>query len=54
MVKYVERQLERTSMIMNGDEGDLLSFLTGNGSPQIDIVLYVILHSKDEVIFSSR
>ncbi|EPS43932.1 hypothetical protein H072_2052 [Dactylellina haptotyla CBS 200.50] len=42
--KYVERQLERTTSIMNGDEGDQLSFLTGNGSPQVDVVLYVILH----------
>ncbi|KAF3902251.1 Septin-4 [Arthrobotrys entomopaga] len=44
VVKYVEKQLERTTSIMNGNEGDLLSFLTGNGSPQVDVVLYVILH----------
>ncbi|KAK6355249.1 hypothetical protein TWF696_004364 [Orbilia brochopaga] len=44
VVKYVERQLERTTSIMGGSEGDLLSFLTGNGSPQVDVVLYVILH----------
>ncbi|KAF3937206.1 Septin-4 [Dactylella cylindrospora] len=44
VVKYVERQLERTTSIIRGDEGDMLSFLTGNGSPQIDVVLYVILH----------
>ncbi|KAF3901687.1 Septin-4 [Orbilia brochopaga] len=44
VVKYVEKQLERTTSIMGGGEGDLLSFLTGNGSPQVDVVLYVILH----------
>ncbi|KAK6536950.1 hypothetical protein TWF281_001157 [Arthrobotrys megalospora] len=44
VVKYVEKQLERTTSIMTGSEGDLLSFLTGNGSPQVDVVLYVILH----------
>ncbi|KAF3922055.1 Septin-7 [Dactylellina cionopaga] len=44
VVKYVERQLERITSIIDGNEGDLLSFLTGNGSPQIDVVLYVILH----------
>ncbi|KAK6503487.1 hypothetical protein TWF481_008504 [Arthrobotrys musiformis] len=44
VVKYVEKQLERTTSIMSGSEGDLLSFLTGNGSPQVDVVLYVILH----------
>ena len=46
VIRYVEQQLERTVSIVNTGDGDLLSLLTGGGSPQVDLVLYVILHSK--------
>lgn len=45
VVRYVEAQMERTRAIVNGGEGELLPLLSGNGTPQVDIVFYVILHS---------
>ncbi|KAF8471794.1 Septin-domain-containing protein [Kalaharituber pfeilii] len=44
VVKYVEAQMEKTSTILSTGDGDLLSLLSGNGTPQVDIVFYVILH----------
>lgn len=45
VVGYVEAQMERTRSIVNsGSDGELLSILSGNGTPQVDIVFYVILH----------
>lgn len=38
--------MERTRATVNGEEGELLSLLSGNGTPQVDIVFYVILHSE--------
>lgn len=38
--------MERTRAIVNGGDGELLSLLSGNGTPQVDVVFYVILHSK--------
>lgn len=38
--------MERTRATVNGGEGELLSLLSGSGTPQVDIVFYVILHSK--------
>lgn len=46
MVRYVEGQLERTRSIVSGNSGDLLPLLSGDGTPQVDIVFYAILHSK--------
>lgn len=46
MVRYVEGQLERTRGIVSGNSGDLLPLLSGDGTPQVDIVFYAILHSK--------
>jgi hypothetical protein len=44
-VRYVESQFERTQSIISNTEGDLIPLLSGAGTPQVDIVLYVILHS---------
>lgn len=38
--------MERTRAIVNGGDGELLSLLSGNGTPQVDVVFYVILHSE--------
>ena len=38
--------MEKTSGILRAGEGDLLSLLSGGGTPQVDIVFYMILHSK--------
>lgn len=46
VVRYVETQMERTQAILSNGDGGLLSLLSGNGTPQVDIVFYVILHSK--------
>ncbi len=46
VVRYVEAQFERTQAIIEYGEGDLLSLLSGSGTPQVDIVFYVILHSS--------
>lgn len=46
VVRYVESQMERTRATVNGEEGELLSLLSGNGTPQVDVVFYVILHSE--------
>ena len=46
MVRYVEGQLERTRAVVSGNSGDLLPLLSGDGTPQVDIVFYAILHSK--------
>ena len=46
MVRYVESQLERTRGIVSGNSGDLLPLLSGDGTPQVDIVFYAILHSE--------
>ncbi|CAZ86582.1 unnamed protein product [Tuber melanosporum] len=44
VVRYVEGQLERTRAIVGGNSGDLLPLLSGDGTPQVDIVFYAILH----------
>ncbi|RPB16326.1 hypothetical protein P167DRAFT_551489 [Morchella conica CCBAS932] len=44
VVGYVEAQMERTRSIVNSGDGELLSILSGNGTSQVDIVFYVILH----------
>lgn len=46
VVRYVESQFERTLSILSSGEGELTSLLSGAGTPQVDIVLYVILHSR--------
>lgn len=46
VVRYVESQMERTRVTVNGGEGELLSLLSGSGTPQVDVVFYVILHSE--------
>jgi hypothetical protein len=38
--------MERTRSIVNSGDGELLSILSGNGTSQVDIVFYVILHSQ--------
>lgn len=37
--------MEKTVGILRMGDGDLLSLLSGAGTPQVDIVFYVILHS---------
>jgi len=37
--------MEKTAGILRMGDGDLLSLLSGAGTPQVDIVFYVILHS---------
>ncbi|KAI5808518.1 Septin-domain-containing protein, partial [Peziza echinospora] len=44
VVRYVETQMERTASLLQTGEGDMLSLLSGNGTPQVDVVFYVILH----------
>lgn len=44
VVKYVEAQFERTKAMITEGDGDLLSLLSGAGTPQVDIVFYVVLH----------
>lgn len=44
VVRYVEQQMEKTAGILKMGDGDLLSLLSGAGTPQVDIVFYVILH----------
>ncbi|KAF8422378.1 Septin-domain-containing protein [Tirmania nivea] len=44
VVRYVEMQMEKTAGILRMGDGDLLSLLSGAGTPQVDIVFYVILH----------
>ncbi|KAA8895656.1 Septin-domain-containing protein [Sphaerosporella brunnea] len=44
VVRYVETQFERTQSIIVNGEGDLMSLLSGNGTPAVDIVFYVVLH----------
>lgn len=38
--------MEKTSGILRAGEGDLLSLLSGSGTPQVDVVFYMILHSR--------
>lgn len=38
--------MEKTSAVLSAGEGDLLSLLSGAGTPQVDLVFYIILHSK--------
>jgi hypothetical protein len=45
VVRYVEAQFERTQSIVANGEGDLMSLLSGAGTPAVDIVFYVVLHS---------
>jgi hypothetical protein len=45
VVQYVESQLERTASAMRSGEGDVLGLLSGNGTSQVDVVFYMILHS---------
>ncbi|KAL7271720.1 hypothetical protein RUND412_005500 [Rhizina undulata] len=49
VVRYVEAQLDRTHAILNTGSGDLLSVLSGDGTPQVDIVFYVVLHRLKNV-----
>ncbi|KAI5795695.1 Septin-domain-containing protein [Geopyxis carbonaria] len=44
VVQYVEGQFDRTNSIINNGEGDLMSLVSGSGTPQVDIVFYVVLH----------
>jgi len=37
--------MEKTAGILRMGDGDLLSLLSGAGTPQVDIVFYAILHS---------
>lgn len=38
--------MKKTADTLAGGEGDLLSLLSGCGTPQVDVVFYVILHRK--------
>ena len=46
VIQYVETQIARTMSAGQMTDADLLSLLTGNGGPQVDIVLYLISQSK--------
>lgn len=46
VIQYVEHQIARTMSAAHISDADLLSLLSGNGGPQVDIVLYMISQSK--------
>ncbi len=46
VAQYVTAQVARTMSTAQMSDADLLSFLTGNGGPQVDVVLYIISQSK--------
>ena len=46
VVEYVESQLQRSSTSDGISDADLTTMLSGNGGAQVDVVLYVILHSN--------
>lgn len=45
VVRYVETQFGRTQSIITNGEAELMSLLSGDGAPHVDVVFYVILHS---------
>lgn len=49
VVQYLESQIARTMSAAQMTDADLLSLLTGNGGPQVDIVLYMISQSKSNL-----
>lgn len=46
VVHYVEAQIARATSPGRMNDTDLLHLLTGNGGPQVDMVLYLISKSK--------
>ncbi len=50
VIQYVESHIERSSGSGISD-GDLISMLSGNGGSLVDVVFYLILHSKSIVHF---
>lgn len=46
VMQYVESQLAKISTLPSMGEADLLSMLSGNGGPQVDVVFYLVLHRK--------
>ena len=46
VMQYVESQLAKISSLPSMGEGDILSMLSGNGGPQVDVVFYLVLHRK--------
>ena len=47
IIRYVEAQIARTMSTAQMTDPDLLSLLTGNGGPQVDVVLYLVSQSED-------
>lgn len=46
VMHYVESQLAKIASLPSMGEGDILSMLSGNGGPQVDVVFYLVLHRK--------
>lgn len=46
VVDYVESQYKRVSSFEGLGESEMVNLLSGNGGPQVDLVLYVILNRK--------
>lgn len=46
VVQYVESQLAKIASLPDMGEGDILSMLSGNGGPQVDVVFYLVLRRK--------
>lgn len=45
IVNYVEAQLRRVTSASDLKDGDFMNFLTGNGGPQVDVVLFMFSRS---------
>jgi hypothetical protein len=46
VVQYVESHIEKSVSSARVSDGDMMSMLSGNGGYQVDVVFYLILHSK--------
>ncbi|KAI9681437.1 MAG: hypothetical protein M1817_002721 [Caeruleum heppii] len=44
IVTYVEEQLQRTASFIGMSNGEMISLLSGDGGPQVDVILYVVRH----------
>jgi hypothetical protein len=45
-IDYIESHFEKSSSAAGISDADLLNLLTGNGGSQVDVVIYVVLHSE--------
>jgi hypothetical protein len=46
VINYIESHLKKAISLENMSESDMIGMLSGNGGSQVDLVLYVIQHSK--------